>query len=72
MPFKIVVNNPFEISIQEYELPPISDHDVHIKTLFSGISAGTEMSQYRGTSPFLNKQWDPTTRRSVVCIIKLT
>lgn len=62
MPFKIVVINPFEISFQEYELPPISDHDVHIKTLFSGISAGTEMSQYRGTSPFLNKQWDPATR----------
>lgn len=59
---KIVVNNPFEISIQEYEVPPISGHDVHIRTLFSGISAGTEMSQFRGTSPFLNKKWDPTTR----------
>jgi threonine dehydrogenase-like Zn-dependent dehydrogenase len=62
MPFKIVVNNPFEISIQAYGLPPLADHEVHIKTLFSGISAGTEMSQYRGTSPFLNKQWDPITR----------
>ena len=62
MPFKIVVNNPFEISIQEYGLPPLADHEVHIKTLFSGISAGTEMSQYRGTSPFLTKQWDATTR----------
>ncbi len=62
MPFKIVVNKPFEISIQKYELPSLSDHEVHIKTLFSGISAGTEMSQYRGTSPFLTKQWDATTR----------
>jgi|LADL02.1.fsa_nt_gi threonine dehydrogenase-like Zn-dependent dehydrogenase len=62
MSSKIVVNNPFEISIHEYELPKVSDHDVHIKTVFSGISAGTEMSQYRGTSPFLNKLWDPTSR----------
>jgi len=62
MPFKIVVNNPFEISRQEYELPSLSDHEVHIKTLFSGISAGTEMSQYRGTSPFLTKEWDASTR----------
>ena len=32
--------------------------EVRLRTLFSGISAGTELSQYRGTSPFMNRQWD--------------
>ena len=32
--------------------------EVRIRTLFSGISAGTELSQYRGTSPFMNRTWD--------------
>ena len=35
---------------------------MRIRTLFSGISAGTELSQYRGTSPFMNRQWDATNR----------
>ncbi|MGN6159864.1 MAG: zinc-binding dehydrogenase [Devosia sp.] len=36
--------------------------EVRIRTLLSGISAGTELSQYRGTSPFMNRQWDDRLR----------
>ncbi|WP_205836820.1 zinc-dependent alcohol dehydrogenase [Neorhizobium alkalisoli] len=36
--------------------------DVLIRTLYSGVSAGTELSQYRGTSPFMKRQWDVETR----------
>ena len=35
---------------------------VRLRTLYSGISAGTELSQYRGTSPFMNRQWDDRNR----------
>jgi threonine dehydrogenase-like Zn-dependent dehydrogenase len=35
---------------------------VRIKTLYSGISAGTELTQYRGTTPFLHKRWDADKR----------
>jgi threonine dehydrogenase-like Zn-dependent dehydrogenase len=62
MPSRIVINHPFEISYQEYDLPTLAENEVHIRTLFSGISAGTEMSQYRGTSPFLSKHWDVADR----------
>lgn len=41
---------------------PLGPNEVRIRTLFSGISAGTELSQYRGTSPFMNRQWDATNR----------
>jgi threonine dehydrogenase-like Zn-dependent dehydrogenase len=32
--------------------------EVRIRTLYSGISAGTELTQYRGTNPYLEKRWD--------------
>lgn len=42
---------------------PLQPDQVRIRTLFSGISAGTELSQYRGTSPFMQRQWDDGFRR---------
>lgn len=37
---------------------PLQADDVRIHTLFSGISAGTELTAYRGSNPYLNKRWD--------------
>jgi threonine dehydrogenase-like Zn-dependent dehydrogenase len=36
--------------------------EVRIRTLYSGISAGTELSKYRGTSPYMNRRWDERNR----------
>ncbi len=33
-----------------------------MRTSFSGISAGTELTAYRGTNPYLNRAWDPDLR----------
>ena len=30
-----------------------------VTTVFSGISAGTELSYVKGTNPFLSERWDP-------------
>jgi len=35
---------------------------VRVRTLVSGISAGTEMTAYRGTNPYLTSVWDPDIR----------
>ncbi len=40
----------------------MGDLDVHIRSLYSGISHGTEMNVYRGVAPFFSKQQDPVTR----------
>jgi threonine dehydrogenase-like Zn-dependent dehydrogenase len=32
--------------------------EVRLRTLFSGISAGTELTAYRGSNPYLSKRWD--------------
>jgi threonine dehydrogenase-like Zn-dependent dehydrogenase len=58
----LVVVGPRQLAFEEYNDPPLKPDEVRIQTLFSGISAGTEMSQFRGTSPFINKRWDDTTR----------
>jgi threonine dehydrogenase-like Zn-dependent dehydrogenase len=36
--------------------------EVRVRTLFSGISAGTELTQYRGTNPFMQRRWDDARR----------
>ncbi|AGW42037.1 oxidoreductase [Leifsonia xyli subsp. cynodontis DSM 46306] len=35
---------------------------MRVRTLFSGISAGTELTAYRGTNPYLTSEWDPELR----------
>ena len=35
---------------------------VRVRTLYSGISAGTELTLYRGTNPHLTRHWDPARR----------
>jgi 2-desacetyl-2-hydroxyethyl bacteriochlorophyllide A dehydrogenase len=47
-----------ELVFEDLTPGPLGANDVRIRTLYSGISAGTELSQYRGTSPFMNRQWD--------------
>lgn len=47
--------------VQE-ERQPLAETEVRIRTLFSGISAGTELTAYRGSNPYLNKKWDEDDR----------
>lgn len=41
---------------------PLAADEVRLKTLFSGISAGTELTAYRGSNPYLTKRWDAAAR----------
>jgi 2-desacetyl-2-hydroxyethyl bacteriochlorophyllide A dehydrogenase len=40
-------------------LPP---GHLRVRTRYSGISAGTELTAYRGTNPYLTRVWDPVSR----------
>ncbi|GAA0549535.1 zinc-binding alcohol dehydrogenase [Paractinoplanes ferrugineus] len=53
---------PRTVTVGEEPDEELSPSGVRIATLFSGISAGTEMSYYRGTNPYLGKQWDADQR----------
>jgi threonine dehydrogenase-like Zn-dependent dehydrogenase len=62
MGYMVRVSSPRIVELVEYEDPPLAPHEVRLQTLFSGISAGTELTAYRGSHPQLRKHWDPTRR----------
>lgn len=58
----LILTAPKELAFEETPWEPLGPEDVRIATLFSGISAGTELTQYRGTSPFMQRQFDEAQR----------
>lgn len=56
---------PGEVDVVSSERAPLAPGHVRVRTHFSGISAGTELTAYRGSNPYLNKRWD-TERRLFV------
>lgn len=50
---------PRTIDFEQYEDRPLEAREIRLKTLYSGISAGTELTAYRGSNPYLHKRWDP-------------
>ena len=54
----IVVTAPGRVEIVEEEAAPVGPGCFRARTLFSGVSAGTELSCIRGTSPAPYVGWD--------------
>jgi 2-desacetyl-2-hydroxyethyl bacteriochlorophyllide A dehydrogenase len=50
------------VEVADVEPDPLPPGHVRVRTRYSGISAGTELTAYRGTNPYLNRVWDPATR----------
>ena len=48
--------------VVDFEETPVGAGDVRLETLYSGISAGTELTAYRGSNPYLNSEWDASRR----------
>jgi threonine dehydrogenase-like Zn-dependent dehydrogenase len=58
----ITFEGPKEVGIREYEERSLRPHEVRLRTLYSGISAGTELTAYRESNPYLIKRWDDDRR----------
>jgi threonine dehydrogenase-like Zn-dependent dehydrogenase len=58
----LVLNAPRDLCFEDTPYAPLGADEVRIATLYSGISAGTELTQYRGTSPFLHRRFDEARR----------
>lgn len=54
----LVFTGSRQIEFAEEPDVPLEPNQVRLRTLFSGISAGTELTAYRGTNPYLHKRWD--------------
>jgi 2-desacetyl-2-hydroxyethyl bacteriochlorophyllide A dehydrogenase len=55
----VTFEGPRRVGIREYEERPLQPGELRLRTLYSGISAGTELTAYRGSNPYLSKRWDP-------------
>lgn len=53
---------PREVQVVDVDDPKPEPGEVRVETLYSGISAGTELTAYRGSNPYLNSEWDAQRR----------
>lgn len=58
----LVVAGLRQLAFEDVPHLALQPDQVRIRTLFSGVSAGTELSQYRGTSPYMLRHWDMARR----------
>lgn len=62
MPHVVQFTAPHEVELVECEAQPMAPGSVRVRTWYSGISAGTELTAYRGSNPYLTHTWDPEAR----------
>lgn len=53
---------PRQVEVIETPNIALAPGQARVRTLYSGISAGTEMTAYRGTNPYITSTWDPEIR----------
>ena len=58
----LVFTQPRQIDFDAVEDRPLEGKEIRVRTLYSGISAGTELTAYRGSNPYISKQWDAKNR----------
>lgn len=62
MPHVVQFSAVREVELVEIAPQPLTSGSVRISTWYSGISAGTELTAYRGTNPYLTSTWDADRR----------
>lgn len=61
-PWHMTVEEPGRIGRAPHAPQPLAPTEVRIRTLYSGISAGTELTAFTGSNPYLNRRWDAAAR----------
>ncbi|MFA9431836.1 zinc-binding alcohol dehydrogenase [Egicoccus sp. AB-alg2] len=62
MPQVVQFTAPYRVTLADAEPFPLRPGHVRVRTWYSGISAGTELTAYRGSNPYLAKTWDEARR----------
>lgn len=58
----IMYEGPKNLKVIEVPRLPMKEDQIRLRSLYSGVSHGTEMNVYRGLAPFFRKKQDPETR----------
>jgi 2-desacetyl-2-hydroxyethyl bacteriochlorophyllide A dehydrogenase len=53
---------PRAVEVAEHASEQLPPGHLRVRTRYSGISAGTELTAYRGTNPYLTRTWDAEAR----------
>jgi 2-desacetyl-2-hydroxyethyl bacteriochlorophyllide A dehydrogenase len=61
-PLVVTLTGPGRVEVLRTPRTPVPPGHVRVRTLYSGISAGTELTLYRGTNPHVDRRWDPDRR----------
>jgi 2-desacetyl-2-hydroxyethyl bacteriochlorophyllide A dehydrogenase len=61
----LVLEGPRNVRLRAEDPLPLGPRDVRLRALLSGISHGTELNLYRGTSAFAERVFDPELRAFV-------
>ncbi|HUX20949.1 MAG TPA: hypothetical protein VMW69_06890, partial [Spirochaetia bacterium] len=59
---ELILTGPRELAYREYEDRAINPVEVRATAVVGSLSHGTELSEYRGRSPFVEKRFDPKLR----------
>ena len=62
MGYAVMFDGPRSVGIKTYAEKELAPDEVRLATRYSGISAGTELTAYRGSNPYLNKEWNSKQR----------
>ncbi|MFR9776895.1 zinc-binding dehydrogenase [Micromonospora sp. MS34] len=54
----VVVAGPGRVELVEQDAGDLREGTFRVETLYSGVSAGTELSYVKGTNPYLNVTWN--------------
>ena len=52
------VDSPGQLYFWSYPEESLGDGQFRVETLYSGLSAGTELTFFKGTNPYLQARWD--------------
>ncbi len=58
MPDVVSFAAPYDVALVACETQPLVPGAVRVRTWYSGVSAGTELTAYRGSNPYLTRTWD--------------
>ena len=62
MPEVVSFAAPYEVALVAFDAQPLVPGSVRVRTWYSGVSAGTELTAYRGSNPYLTRTWDAGSR----------
>jgi len=59
MPTVVQFTEPRRVELVDADAVELPPGHLRVRTWYSGISTGTELTAYRGSNPYFGKSWDP-------------